>query len=139
MGSSSCSLPTLPVPISRSLWCAFLVLDLGDAVLDLDLVRELSERGEHGYAALMCIATLISVAAGVLFGRYAHALMKATAAGKSDPDHAAQDAAVAAMILACGELLSFGVEDSTTLFILTSVEGLYEGAGKSGFTADLTC
>ena len=133
---SSCSLPTLPVPISRSLWCAFLLLDLGDGVLDLQLVRELSERGEHGYAALMCIATLISVAAGVLFGRYAHAVAKAKAAA-APSGSVAWEAAAASMVLAFGELLSFGVEDSTTLYVLANVEGLYEGAGKSGFSADL--
>ena len=48
--------------LGRLMWSALLLIDLGDAVLDLQLVRELSERGEHGYAALMCIATLISVA-----------------------------------------------------------------------------
>ena len=118
--------------LSRAMFVGLLLLDLLDAGLDLQLVRELSERGEHGYAALMCLATLISLAAGVVLGRHAHAVQKVDAA-----DRQGSLPGVDAMILASGALLSFSVEDSSTLFILANVEGLYEGAGKSGWAADL--
>ena len=77
----------------------------------------------------MAFTTLVSGTVGVVGGRIAHASVVKDAKGE------ATAAATGAVILAMGELASFAIEDTTTLYIYAQLPEMYNTATNLNSTA----